>query len=120
MMKKMITLMLTLVLCFTLFAGCSKDEAEETVQEAVVLDYAATFAKYDPETIVMTVNGNDVTWSEFYYMLYSAVSQLEYYLGDIVWDQECIEGYGVTFEEYSMQLTMDSIKQFHAIDRKAK
>lgn len=119
MMKKMITLLLVLVLGLTMFTGCSKDNTEDTAQNSAVIDYDAAFAKYAPETVVMTVNGNEVTWSEFYYMLYSAVYQLQYYLGDMAWDEECIEGYGTTFEEYSMQLTMDSIKQFHAIEKKA-
>ena len=120
MMKRIIALLLALVLCLAMFSGCSKENEEDTAQTPAVIDYDAAFAKYDPETVVMTVNGNEVSWSEFYYMLYSAVYQLQYYLGDMAWDQECIEGYGTTFEEYSMQLTMDSIKQFHAIDKKAK
>ena len=120
MMKKMIALLLALVLCLTMFTGCSKENTEDTAQTPAVLDYDGAFAKYDPETVVMTINGDEVSWSEFYYMLYSAVSQLQYYLGDMDWDEECMEGYGTTFEEYSMQLTMDSIKQFHAIEKKSK
>ena len=69
MMKKMIALMLALVLCFTLFAGCSKDKADEPATPAVI-DYSAAFAKYDPDTVVMTVDGVEVTWSEYFYMLW--------------------------------------------------
>lgn len=117
MMKKMIALLLSMVLCLSLFTGCGEKTEETTPAE---LDYKQAFAKNDPDTVVMHINGNPVTWSEFYYMLSTAVSQLNYYLGDIVWDQECISGYGTTFEEYSMQLTMDSIKQFHALKQQAK
>lgn len=120
MMKKWIAAILVLILCVGMLCGCSEQPAsDEEIQENVGFDYDAAFAKYDPYDIVMTVNGDDVTWSEFYYMLYTAVYQLQYYLGDLAWDEECLEGYGVTFEEYAMQLTMDSIKQFHAINKKA-
>jgi len=118
MMKKMIALVLALVLCLTMFAGCGKDEAKEDVSS--VIDYAAAFAKYEPETVVMTIDGKDVSWSEFYYMLYSSVSQLQYYLGDVVWNEEVPGGDGATIEEYVMQLTENSLKQFYAIDRKAR
>lgn len=118
MMKRLIAVVLAMILCLGLLCGCDKQESTDT-QVSTGFDYDAAFAKYDPNTVVMTIDGTDVTWSEFYYMLYSAVYQLQYYLGEMEWDQECIEGYGVTFEEYSMQLTMESLKQFHAITKKA-
>ena len=117
MMKRMIALMLALVLCFTLFAGCSKDKADEPATPAVI-DYNAAFAKFDPDTVVMTVDGVDVTWSEFYYMLYSSLSQIEYYMGDIYWD-EFVSGTEITFDQYTMDMTTTMIKQLHAIDKKA-
>lgn len=118
MMKKMIALILALVLCFTLFAGCSKDKADEPATPAVI-DYDAAFAKYDPDTVVMTIDGAEVTWSEFYYMLYSSLSQIEYYMGDIYWD-EYVSGTETTFDQYTMDMTKTMIKQLHAIDKKAK
>ena len=120
MMKRLIAVVLAVILCFGLLCGCDKQDTADTDTEVTsAFDYDAAFAKYDPNTVVMTINGTEVTWSEFYYMLYSGVYQLTYYLGDMEWDQECVEGYGTTFEEYSMQLAMDSLKQFHAIDKKA-
>lgn len=116
-MKKMIALMLALVLCFTMFAGCSKDKAEETATPAEI-DYAAAFAKYDPDTVVMTIDGTEVTWSEFYYMLYSSLSQIQYYKGDVIWDEECLPG--KTFEQHTMDMTTTMLKQLHAIEKKAK
>lgn len=116
MMKKMIALLLAAVLCLTMFAGCSKEEASGPAE----IDYAAAFAKYDPETVVMTIDGTEVSWSEFYYMLYSSLSQIQYYLGDIYWDQECVSGSGMSFEEYTMNMTTTMLKQLHAIEKKSK
>lgn len=118
MMKKMIALVLALVLCLTMFAGCSKEEAKEDIPAEI--DYAAAFAKYEPETVVMTVDGKDVTWSEFFFMMFSSLDQIQYYMGDIYWDRECMEGMGLTFDEYAMEMTMTMLKQLHAIERKAK
>lgn len=116
MMKKMIALLLAMALCFTMFTGCSKEEPAGPAE----IDYAAAFAKYDPETVVMTIDGTEVTWSEFFYMLYSSLSQIQYYMGDIYWSEECVEGSGLTFEEYTMQMTTTMLKQLHAIERKSK
>lgn len=123
MMKKMIALILALVLCLTMFAGCTKDEgaaSDETTPTPAVIDYAAAFAKYDPDTVVMTIDGADVTWSEFYYMLYSSLSQIQYYMGDIYWGEECVSGSNLTFEQYTMDMTLTMLKQLHAVEKKAK
>ena len=76
MMKRMMALLLAVVLCLTLFTGCGEkpDTAETTptpepTTPPAVINYDAAFAKYAPETVVMTVDGKDVTWSEFFYML---------------------------------------------------
>lgn len=120
MMKKLIALLLAMTLCFTMFAGCSKEEAVDEPAAPAVIDYAAAFAKYDPETVVMTIDGMNVTWSEFYYMLYSSLSQIQYYMGDIYWGEECVPGSGRTFEEYTMEMTTTLLKQLHAIENKSK
>ncbi|MBQ3010901.1 MAG: peptidylprolyl isomerase [Oscillospiraceae bacterium] len=119
MMKKMIALLLAVILCLTMFAGCSKNE-EAQASEPAVIDYEAAFTKYDPETVVMTIDGKEVTWSEFYYMLYSSMSQIQYYMGDIYWDQECVPGSNLTYEEYTMDMTITMIKQLHAVEKKSK
>ena len=120
MMKKVIALVLAMVLGLSLFTGCTDSSDNNTDnQTATGIDYTAAFEQYDPNTVVMTINGETVTWSEFYYMMSYAASQLQYYLGEMEWDEECMEGTGITFGEYCMTLTMDSLKQFHAISAKS-
>lgn len=124
MMKKLIALLLAVVLCLTMFVGCSEKTdtvettptPEPTVSPAVI-DYDAGFAKYAPDTVIMSVEGKDVTWSEFFYMLYSSLSQIEYYMGEIRWNEELVEG--MTFDEYTMDMTMTMLKQMHAVETKS-
>jgi parvulin-like peptidyl-prolyl isomerase len=125
MMKRMMALLLAVVLCLTLFTGCGEkpDTAETTptpepTTPPAVINYDAAFAKYAPETVVMTVDGKDVTWSEFFYMLYSSLSQIEYYMGEIRWNEELVEG--MTFDGYTMDMTMTMLKQMHAVENKSK
>lgn len=122
MMKRIGALMLALVLCLTLFAGCGGndaggDTANDVTPSPAVIDYDAAFAKYDPETVVMTVDGSEVTWSEFFYMLYSSLSQIEYYMGGIYWDELCIND--LTYDQYTMEMTATMLKQLHAVEREA-
>ncbi len=125
MMKRMMALLLAVVLCLTLFVGCgdSSDTVETTptpepTTPPAVIDYDAAFSKYAPETVVMTVDGREVTWSEFFYMLYSSLSQIEYYMGEIRWEEELMEG--MTFESYTMDMSMTMLKQMHAVESEAK
>ena len=117
-MKKLISLLLVLILCLSLFAGCDAKTEEATEVEVetetpAAIDLAASFSKYAPDTVVMTVDGKDVTWSEFYYMVAGSVSKLQYYLGDIYWDHEIDTG--VSYDEYVIEMAVASIQQTRAI-----
>ena len=50
----------------------SSPEASPAASEAPLVEYDwdAAYARYAPDTVVMTVNGDDVTWDEFFYWLY--------------------------------------------------
>ena len=120
MMKRLMAMVLALVLCLTMFVGCSKDEpvADDNTSVAAVIDYQAAFARYDPDTVVMTVDGVDVTWSEYFFMLYSSLSQVESYLGGIYWDEICLGD--MTYDEYTLDMALTMVKQLHSIEREAK
>lgn len=62
------------------------EQSEETGEETVTPDieipqpdpkYAAAYEKHSPDELVMTVNGLDVRWSDYYYWIYNAAKQLE-------------------------------------------
>jgi len=123
MTKKLIAMLLVLVLCLSIFVGCTdnddgntNDTGDQTAESS--LDPAKTYAKYDPDTVVLTINGDEITWTEFFYMMYSGVSQLQSYVGDFTWTDLCITG-TETNEEYVMTFIMESLMQFHLIHDKA-
>lgn len=112
MMKKLIALVLAMTLCLTVLAGCGKAD------EPAVIDPEAAYAKHAPDEVVMTINGSEVTWAEFFYFLHSGLAGLQQYVGDIVWSGDCITGQG-TNAEYVWNFAMESVKQFHIVDEMA-
>ena len=49
--------------------------------------YAAAYAKYDPDTMVVRINGVEVPWSEYYFWIYTIAHQLEGSYGITDWSQ---------------------------------
>ena len=97
-MKKTIALIMA-VLMLVLVCGCGNSTAAETAAEPaeteeaagtveaeveaaeeMTVDYGAFYALYDPDEVVMTVDGNDITWAEYAFGLYSTAYNLEYYM----------------------------------------
>ena len=50
---------------------------EEAPAEAGGVDYDAIYALHDPEEVVMTIDGKDVTWQDYFYAYYSQASGME-------------------------------------------
>lgn len=129
-MKKRITaLLMALILCLGMLTACGSDTAEDTTveddttaeAEGVTIDPDAAYAQYDPNTVVMTVNGSEVTWSELFYRLYSVVYQLEYYGGGtIVWEDPCLFDSSYTNAEYAMYVAVDGCIQYHMLEKQFK
>lgn len=112
-MKKLTAMLLVLILCLSVFAGCAKED------EPAVIDPDATYAKYDPDTVVMTVNGEDVTWSEYFYSMYSAVYNLQYYVGDFVWSGEGPTEDYATNEDYVTAYAEEAVMFYRLMNQKA-
>ena len=95
-MKNILALLLTLCLLCTGLMGCAAQEpapeAEPSPspspepealpsQEPIVIptvDYESLYALHEPEELVMTVNGNDIHWNEYFYMLVTACEEMAY------------------------------------------
>lgn len=43
------------------------------------LDYEALYALYEPDEVVMTIGGRDVSWAEYFYAFYRQASSVENY-----------------------------------------
>lgn len=65
-MKRLISVLICLALALGLMSGCGSQEAVEEV-----LDWDAARAKYEPDAVVLTVDGAEADWAEFFYWLYT-------------------------------------------------
>ena len=91
----------------------------ETVT-SYLIDWDGDYAAYDPDTVVVRVNGQDVTWEEYYYWVYQAYYTLSYYIGDVAdWDAIFPYDESMTYQDYVLDYVEDMILQYHVLDTKA-
>lgn len=145
-MKKLIAILIVLCLIFVGVVGCanvneSPAEPEESPEvqpseeptggdvdseapaTAGELDFEAIYAMHEPDEIVLTVGGRDVTWAEYFYMFYTQASQIQdyftamamYYGASLSWSDTMGESSDVTYAQYVQQSTEQAIGQLQAI-----
>ena len=124
-MKRIITLTLAMLLAIGCLAACGEPDADvnasgtdisaETANPEVsadpeaattytTFDYEAAYNAYNPDEVVLTVNGDEVTWQEYFGWLFSIIEQYEMYMGtEFGWD-----------DLFSETQTMDEYARFYA------
>lgn len=135
MKAKRLSLVLAILLCVGLFAGCqstrlqsySENTAEESESattdnsETTAKDYTAAYESYSPDEVMLTVNGIDVTWGELFYWYVYDVSNMEKTNGNITdWNAACGFAEDKTNREYVMENALDTVKHYCALESKAK
>lgn len=88
------------------------------------LDYDALYASHDKDEIVMTVNGQDVTWADYFYMLFSQGQQVSNYFQSMAlyygivqnWDDVMEEDGNVTYAQFVLDSAESALQQFAAIE----
>jgi len=90
-------------------------EADDSVS-ATAAAMNAAYAKYDPDTVVMTMNGEDVTWEEYFYWLQYPASQFAAG-GKVDWSIEFDDG--KSYGDYCKYYAEEMIKQYGVIDAAA-
>ncbi len=123
-MKKLLAIILALCLALSL-AACSASESVEGYEEtpAPSAELSATakfdnaFAAYDADAVVMTVDGSEVTWGEFFYWCYYICNYLETYMGTID-DYGTLSGLDETstYADYVIASAEDMAVQYHALE----
>lgn len=132
---KIIALLAVISIMAGIFAGCQSSELREypgepepssgeadqpASGENTRLDFAPVFEAYEPDTVMMTINGIDVTWRELFYWYYYEVSVLINYVGGMpVWDEICFMDSTKTYEEYVKDTALETIKHYCALESKA-
>lgn len=145
-MKKLIAILIVLCLIFVGVVGCanvnespaepeespevqpseeptSGDVDSEAPSTAGELDFEAIYALHEPDEIVLTVGGRDVTWAEYFYMFYTQASQIQdyftamamYYGASLSWSDTMGESSDVTYAQHVRQSTEQAIGQLQAI-----
>ncbi len=94
-------------------AATPAPEAASAPAASGTLDYEALYALHDPDEVVMTVAGHDVTWSEYYYYLYRQSQSVESYFSSMAmygmkttWTDAADEE-GSTFAELAVKSAED-------------
>lgn len=140
MKRKLTALTVIMAILLCVFAGCQSSELKEYTPEEEAEaeasqpledtgaasaeteqpDFAPVYATYDPDTVMLTVNGIDVTWQELFYWYYYEVSMLVSYNGGLPdWDAACIMDSTMTNEEYVKEASLETVKQYCALVSKA-
>ena len=136
MKYKVLALLLAVILAFGGLAGCAGtgvqnyDGGASAAPESSgtpdggaedTRDYAAARAKYPLDTVVMTINGSQVTWGEYFYWLYYSMSYIEQYVGTIP-DLSAASMFDETqtYAQYFSVSARDMVKQYHALEVNAK
>ena len=121
-------------MCFALalglLAGCgSLDEVELDVSEpptasteptdtaALELDWDAAREKYDPETTVLTVDGDEVNWGEFFYWLNYCYTSYAASMGAVSdFDTPYIYDNSMTIGSMLIDAAKSYCVQYHALE----
>lgn len=132
-MKKLVILLIVVLLLFAGFVSwqtvdfskfAAKDEELQQAEPEVgirSLNAEKLYAAYDPEQLVMTVNGQDVLWKDFFYFLNNNASSVSNYFASMQaygmaadWEDE-LEA-GETYQDYVFNYAKEIIHQLIAIE----
>lgn len=123
-MRKPILIGLSLALVLSLIStGCSSNSAPATetpaATEAAAVagswDFDAAYAALEPDTEVMTINGQSLRWDAYFYWLSSLLQSVS--PKDIAsWDGAIGDGTDTEYGEYFLQLAQRNAAQFCIMD----
>ncbi len=127
--RKITAALLATALIFMLFTGCSGNtvsplvsaspsataEDSETSESGSTLNIEGAYASLDPDTVMMTVDGTDITWDELFYLINYSVTSLQSQVGEISdWSAAISED--ITYEQYALDTAVDYVLQDAAIE----
>jgi len=132
-MKKLIAAVLIVCLLFAGFISYLNWEKKspavdqpQDIQESAepqirTLNVERLYASHQPDEVVMTINGKDVTWKEYFYFVNANANTVSSYLSSMQayglaadWEDELSEG--ETYLDYVTNYTEDVIRQMITIE----
>ena len=124
-MKKLLALTLCFCLLLAALTACGgepqaptqapTEEPTATPEPADLAGYlAAAWEKYPLDAVVLTVNGTDVTWAEYYYW----IADICAYHGEMPpWEEDI--GDGMTYDEYFRMYAEKNMSYFRILETRA-
>lgn len=111
---KLISLALVLCIIVSIFAGCGSGNTDSPI--ATPTPSAPTF---NDDTLIVTIEGSPVYWSEFVYWLNFSLQYCGFTPGSkIDWDMDYSSG--MTLAEYVMHDAVKAVALYRMIDRNAE
>jgi parvulin-like peptidyl-prolyl isomerase len=124
-MRKILTLLMAVLLVVSVLAGCKQTDktpfvsetpsAEPSAAASPALNLAGAYASMDPNTVMMTVNGREILWSEFFYLVNYMISDLQA-MGATIEDWTAEYADGKTYQAYIVDKVVDVLKQNGGIE----
>lgn len=95
----------------------SDQPEEETPYVYTETDYAAIYALHDPDEVVMTIDGREITWQDYFYAFYGQASSLEqdfqmyqYYGYALGWESQA-DAEGHTYAEIVGDMCLQNLRR---------
>lgn len=94
-------------------------EVPEDTDEPAGLDFAAMRALYDDDEVVMTIDGQEIKWSEYFYWMSYNATMIQNYVGAVDdWNAEFYDG--LSYAQYVRDAVEDNCRQYHTLETFAK
>lgn len=109
--------------------GLNSEQPEEEAGYTLrVPDYAAMYALHEPDQVIATVDGKNVTWGEYFYLFFSQAKQVENYFGTMAsyygaapeWIDQVEEDSDDSFADIVAESVESSLKQICVIESMAE
>lgn len=130
-MKRKLSALLALVMIIACLSACAASqpspEATPTPEVSAAPDaatapkkdpdrYDLAYAQYGPDEVVMTINGEEVTWAEYFYWIYSIAYQVQQ-MSEVDWSSDLDAEH--SFQSYAQQYAEDTLTQYLAVSQQA-
>ena len=119
--RKRIALLLAVILAVTACA-CGRKTTVEAYDTTPPIDLDETYALYAPDTVVLTIEGEPVTWQELYYEIVYYARLIEGSEGRALqsWDQICTiltdeNGENHAYGEVALRNALVLLTQYHTM-----
>jgi parvulin-like peptidyl-prolyl isomerase len=123
-MKKISAIILAVCMFAGCLAGCGSTEIHSYsgASTATTRDMSKAYAAYDPDTLVMTLNGDKITWQEYFYWINATVNSMDSSNGSLIadWSAQYSGSDGQTYAQYAASQVKQALLQYHVLDAKAK